>query len=514
MPTVLLLDVSLSMARPVVVPDSTEDCQRRHLAIHGINTLLDYMNANYRLEFIALTLFASQFESAVSFTRDYESIKKYLNKVEDYGKTCIEKGLDGVLSLVMEEWGTGTFCQVIIITDGRVGIGHHSFKKRLSSLRQRDKASDESSPLPFPFPSKLHVLCIEDPTEPNLADSVAFYQKLIDINGTEGEVFVPEGTLSSKSVQDMFLKVCETYYVPFHGTIRCGNLSSLIQLSPPPEPYHKSRDFEVVKCTFSSEISICGFLDMNDVSSPGAYSRHLVLPLPPPKEEPDDETKMETDAGDEESNTTDDGKTPSFCVLLHGSLKVEGMVALCQLGEDWYGMLYSWADNKKKSNLMLTVFEPGLDSVPWLGKFNMLSIPEAKTSHSSKSDEGSSGFPVKPSEKRSYAQSSVVWIRQSGLQADIQKILRHARKLPEKMQNFYKELNRMRRAALSFGFFDLLDGMASILERECTLLPGTAHPDAALQLTHAANALRGHHFKDYNILIMPLRTKFTSDDMS
>lgn len=28
------------------------------------------------------------------------------------------------------------------------------------------------------------------------------------------------------------------------------------------------------------------------------------------------------------------GKSPNFCVLLHGSLKVEGMVALVQLGWD------------------------------------------------------------------------------------------------------------------------------------------------------------------------------------
>ena len=27
--------------------------------------------------------------------------------------------------------------------------------------------------------------------------------------------------------------------------------------------------------------------------------------------------------------------------------------------EDWYGILYSWADSKKKSSLMLSLFEPG-----------------------------------------------------------------------------------------------------------------------------------------------------------
>jgi hypothetical protein len=71
-----------------------------------------------------------------------------------------------------------------------------------------------------------------------------------------------------------------------------------------------------------------------------------------------------------------------------------------------------------------------LDVVPWLGKLDNLGIPQGKDT--------SDGLPVKPSEKRSYAQNYVVWIRQAGLQSDIQKILRHARKLPDKTQQFYK----------------------------------------------------------------------------
>ena len=64
----------------------------------------------------------------------------------------------------------------------------------------------------------------------------------------------------------------------------------------------------------------------------------------------------------------------------------------------------------------------------------------------------------------------------SSLHSDIQKILRNARKLPEKTPHFYKELNRLKRAALALGFTELLEEMASILERECSGLPGTAHP--------------------------------------
>lgn len=39
---------------------------------------------------------------------------------------------------------------------------------------------------------------------------------------------------------------------------------------------------------------------------------------------------------------------------------------------EWYGMLYSQADSKKKSNLMMSLFEPGPEPLPWLGKISHL----------------------------------------------------------------------------------------------------------------------------------------------
>ncbi|KAK9710147.1 Integrator complex subunit 14, beta-barrel domain [Popillia japonica] len=52
-----------------------------------------------------------------------------------------------------------------------------------------------------------------------------------------------------------------------------------------------------------------------------------------------------------DDDTTDEGRMPSFCVLLHGALKVENMAALVMISENWFGFIYSWADSKKKSNL-------------------------------------------------------------------------------------------------------------------------------------------------------------------
>lgn len=496
MPTVILLDVSLSMCRPVSVPDSAEPSQVRHLAVHGINAFLDHMAQHCKLEFATLVVFSSLWELVVPFTRDFDSIRAALARVECHDKTNLEAGLEGAKQVLQDEWGHSMPCQVILVTDGSLGVG--------AAWRVPPSVPPcGESPL-----GRLHVVCLGSPQGPALSH----YQRLVDAHGG-GRLFLPEEPLCLRTVQQAFESLAQSLYVPFRGVLRCGQLWSSVTLCPPPEPHRRPGDFHWSTAQAGPTIQVCGFLDLVDVANPPTLSRHLVLPVPSattasatPTPSPAAEEGVLKVEAEEEEGANDDGKQPSFCVLLHGSLKVEGMVALCQLGPEWYGILYSWADSKKKSNLMLSTFEPGLDTVPWLGNFSHLG-PLAV-------GEGPSmpGFPVKPSDKHSYSQNSVVWIRQSDLQADIQKILRHARKLPEKTANFYKELNRLRRAALSLGFHELLEGMATILERECTLLPGSAHPDAALQLTHASSFLRGPGCRDYSASLLPLRTKFSASD--
>ena len=69
----------------------------------------------------------------------------------------------------------------------------------------------------------------------------------------------------------------------------------------------------------SNVIEICGFIDTPDIGTPAAISRHLVLPIAGAHETSvlENFESMETD-----DDTHDDGKIPSFCVLLHGALKV------------------------------------------------------------------------------------------------------------------------------------------------------------------------------------------------
>ena len=59
MPTVIALDVSLSMRRTTLSGNNSDGLQnetltRHHLAISGIHTLLQYLQANCKLEFVSL----------------------------------------------------------------------------------------------------------------------------------------------------------------------------------------------------------------------------------------------------------------------------------------------------------------------------------------------------------------------------------------------------------------------------------------------------------------------------
>ncbi|XP_049579752.1 integrator complex subunit 14 [Syngnathus scovelli] len=512
MPTVVLMDASLSMTRPVSL-DSSEEFQRKNLAVHGLNMLFEHMASNYRLEFTALVAFSSLWELKVPFTRDYNALQDALSNLEDYDKTCVESALNGVSNVVQQEWGSACPCQVVLVTDGSLGIGKGSLRHSLQSLRHR--GDDKKFPLPFPFPTKMFILCVANTEELQMTGALDKWEELLCLSGGDGQVFTVEGPLCMQGVQAMFGRLIDRAYSPFHAVLHCGNLSADVQVFPRPEPVVVDEEVEPLARAVNPNLEIVGFIEIADISSPPVISRHLVLPIAVTKDVDDVGTGGADELEEEVSASQMAGKSPNFCVLLHGSLKVEGMVALVQLGPEWFGMLYSQADSKKKSNLMMSLFEPGTEPLPWLGKISHLGPISEAAENPYGEDDSKSPFPVQPPVKRSYAQNVTVWIKASGLQTDVQKILRNARKLPDKTPTFYKELNRLRKAALAFGFWDLLKGVAELLERECTLLPDSAHPDAAFQLSHAAQQLKlastgDSQYAAFEHNIVPMHTDFSS----
>ena len=64
------------------------------------------------LKFICKIAFSSLYDVICPFTRDFELVRSKLNNLEDYDKTCLKIALQGVNTLVLEEWGNSTLCQV------------------------------------------------------------------------------------------------------------------------------------------------------------------------------------------------------------------------------------------------------------------------------------------------------------------------------------------------------------------------------------------------------------------
>ena len=48
-----------------------------------------------------------------------------------------------------------------------------------------------------------------------------------------------------------------------------------------------------------------------------------------------------------------------FALLLHKSLKAENLAAIVSLNDEWYAAVLNSNDQKKKPNLILSIFEPG-----------------------------------------------------------------------------------------------------------------------------------------------------------
>lgn len=76
----------------------------------------------------------------------------------------------------------------------------------------------------------------------------------------------------------------------------------------------------------------------------------------------------------------------------------------------------------------------------------------------------------------------------------------------DKMPIFYKELNKVRKAALSFGFYELFEGLAQMLQRELTNPSNMNNQDMMVQLNHCIFCLRAPEFKEYRKDIQPFVT--------
>ena len=323
MPTVVLLDKSLSMKRPL---STTGDSKTRlELAIDGLEKLFTYFEQVFPLEYVALLAFSSTCELMVPFTRDHSELREALSSVSVIDITDLTVAMESFIEMVTKEWGMFVPVQLILVTDGILGLR---------------KSPNTFS---FPFPCQLNVVCVatrDELTSPhhNKLDRIS---QLLCI--PTSDIVVPNGTkLSRESVREAFFELCKTVFYPYNGILRCGHLQSNINLSPSPrmtqsisklatDPQH-SFDNPYVITEFPTELLICGFLDMNILSAPAVFSKHFLIDAESTQDKMGKLLKSLLEDNEIPEETNDEVSKPSFRVLLHGSLKCESKAAIIQLG--------------------------------------------------------------------------------------------------------------------------------------------------------------------------------------
>ncbi|CAF0858318.1 unnamed protein product [Brachionus calyciflorus] len=229
----------------------------------------------------------------------------------------------------------------------------------------------------------------------------------------------------------------------------------------------------------SGSIEIIGFINIPDFVTPETVSRHIVA--------------LNEKAESEPKN--------SFLYLLHTSLKLENMAAIVKLSSDCYGAINCGSDGKvdtkKKSYLTLAIFKPDFYTIEAI----LSKVPQLEPKVAASPSK--TQITQRPQPNKSYAKGCIVWYRAVNLQSDIQKIFRNAKKMHEKMPIFYKELNRVRKAALTFGFYELFQGLSKMFERELINSASSYNADSTAQLTHVIRCLNSPEYKDFRKDIQP-----------
>ncbi|CAF4066327.1 unnamed protein product, partial [Adineta steineri] len=168
----------------------------------------------------------------------------------------------------------------------------------------------------------------------------------------------------------------------------------------------------------------------------------------------------------------------NFYYLLLISLKKEKSAALVSVNDQWFGAIHcqKFEKKKKSSRLILSVFEPG-DRIPWISSFERLG-PYAVVFPPGANGElvyKKQPWPVKPF-ARSYTETFLIWCRQNNFQNDINKFVRASAKLPDKVNIFQRELNKICRGAFIYGLRDrLFHLLQQLFQRQIQL--GKIKPD-------------------------------------
>jgi len=392
----------------------------------------------------------------LKFTRDWEKHRKDLDNIQIGDKSDFFPAITRASRMLMgnddEQPG-----HLVYVSDGRLILSE--FKDRVKMLEGCISGS-------------IHFVMMvkEDEVNNELIERIIVNVKN---GGKQASSYTVNLCRKEIDLAQHAKELFNNEFSPLRTKLKFGKLESELCVHPRPPGIQSNRDI----------FEILGIVNISDLAHPPLESRHLV--------------QAEADNSDE----------PHLVVLLHRALlhaaedigedkKTKLKVAVVKAGSR-YGLLQpqetEGLSRKPRQWLAFWLFPPNDHALQWLG-------PLSQLGHSSCPDKIE--FPIKEdfADKRSYITPTVAWARNEFIQTDLTKLFQKARRLPDRQAMFYRELNKIRKASLSYGCTELLDGIAQILEHEANNMRKQSDPkkqQGASELDRAARKLK--HNRDTEI---------------
>jgi len=458
MPTVLLVDVSISLGRAV---NKNHPTTRLELVQRGVLQFLQEMEEHRPYENTMLLTFSSKSQVICPFTRDYTSLKNALYSLTLQDKTNLVAGLETAKECVIKQFGFETPVQFLVITDGRPSGGN-------------------PLEVEFPFPLKLNILGFGSRQDLD----IKLFEKLCKKNA--GNFYFLELPQTARNFSQQFQEIVFTHYPQYFGTLALGHLTAHITLYPNPNTSNYTyialqNDLPI---TFPPVISILGFVSTTLLSSPPSLCRFVLMPRP--------------------------SADTSLVKMLCDSQKKKKKAALVILEPpNWYGLLHAHIEmvtennqakklNKsseltksantsetpekdkekdkekekgekdkdkskrvQKTALVLSVFPKNI-VLDRIGPIHSLSTGAT--------NENTAKIPFPELYTKSYDPSKGAYklplVHEEVLKSDCQKILHYVRSLPAKTEMLYAECQKLRRKGQMYCWPGLMEGLVTLLNKE------------------------------------------------
>ncbi|MFH4977468.1 hypothetical protein AB6A40_004177 [Gnathostoma spinigerum] len=283
--------------------------------------------------------------------------------------------------------------------------------------------------------------------------------------------------LSRSKNYEQFAKqiVSELYPSDVH-TLTCGMLRVPIEIIP---PHYES--------VWDETIDIVGFVKLSNLHNAPLIDYRYVV-----------ERKGSKPKSKDPAAGADEGLVSLIC----SGLATEESVAICHLSGEQYGALSASRDaDSDCMRLIIQVFPEGIDAGLWKPDFTKLT---AKLSLNPEKEKDSYDIciPAEQYATASYAHTQrTCWNDVYGIQADIQKVLRLLKKIPDRLPQFYAEVNRLRLHACAIAADEILDVIITKLAEEGATL---ASPLIKKHCDHVCHKMREGGLQNVEEIVPPL----------